>query len=582
MIRKITGKNVSHNLHHLKNSSGELITNKEDIANSLGQSVERNSSSTNYSHEFQRIKASQEKKKLNFSTNKFIKYNKKFTLRDLKRSIRKSNNSSFGPDQIHYEILRHLPDRTLVFLLDIINEIWKDGTFPESWKSALILAIPKPGKDHYDPNNYRPIALTSCICKTVERMVNERLIWYLEKNKLINKNQCGFRANRSTMDHLVRMESFIRNAFINQEHLVAVFFDLQKAYDTTWKYGIMKDMHKLGLRGCLPIFIQNFLDDRSFQILFGCTLSDVFQQEEGVPQGAILSTTLFSIKINNITQALASGTECSLYVDDFVIIYRSKSVIEIERKLQMTINKLQDWTLQNGFTISQSKTVAMHFWQRKWQPDHELKIGSTPIKFVKEAKFLGLIWDSKLSFLPHIMYIKNKCKKALNLLRVLSHTEWGGDKETLLKLYRSLVRSKLDYGCIVYGSARKSYIERLDPIHNQGLRLCLGAFRTTPVKSLYVEANEPPLWYRREKLTMQYAIKLKANPGNPAYSVVFHPMYKYKFLAKPREIPPFGLRAAHLLSDAGIDTSNILLNQIPDRPVWDAPEPEINHCPHYI
>ena len=227
--------------------------------------------------------------------------------------------------------------------------------------------------------------------------------------------------------------------------------------------------------------------------MFGCTLSDVFQQEEGVPQGAIFSTTLFSIKINNITQALASGTECSLYVDDFVIIYRSKSVIEIERKLQMTINKLQEWTLQNGFTISQSKTVAMHFWQRKWQPDPELKIGSTPIKFVKEAKFLGLIWDSKLSFLPHIMYIKNKCKKALNLLRVLSHTEWGGDKETLLKLYRSLVRSKLDYGCIVYGSARKSYIERLDPIHNQGLRLCLGAFRTTPVKSLYVEANEPPL-----------------------------------------------------------------------------------------
>ena len=101
----------------------------------------------------------------------------------------------------------------------------------------------------------------------------------------------------------------------------------------------------------------------------------------------------------------------------------------------------------------------------------------------------------------------------MNLLKVLSHTSWGADRTTLLKLYWSVVRSKLDYGCIMYGSARKSYLQMLDPIHNQGLRLALGAFRTSPVSSLYLEADEPSLYSQREKLSLQYAIRLAANPS---------------------------------------------------------------------
>ena len=122
-----------------------------------------------------------------------------------------------------------------------------DGKFPEDWHKAVIIPIPKLGKDKTEATNYRPIALTSCICKTMERMINDRLIWFLESNNLISGNQAGFRKNYSTNDHLVRLESFIRDAFIKKEHCVAIFFDLEKAYDTTWKYGIMKDLHDIGL-----------------------------------------------------------------------------------------------------------------------------------------------------------------------------------------------------------------------------------------------------------------------------------------------------------------------------------------------
>ena len=113
----------------------------------------------------------------------------------------------------------------------------------------------------------------------------------------------------------MRLETFIRDAFIQNQHLVAVFFDLQKAYDTTWKHGILQDFHDMGLRGNLPIFIGNFLSDRTYKVHLGTILSDeIFHREEGVPQGAILSTTLFNVKINNFVNQVDPGVECSMWM----------------------------------------------------------------------------------------------------------------------------------------------------------------------------------------------------------------------------------------------------------------------------
>ena len=95
----------------------------------------------------------------------------------------------------------------------------------------------------------------------------------------------------------------------------------------------------------------------------------------------------------------------------------------------------------------------MHFCPDTKCIDSVLKLDNDPIQFLKEATFLGLIWDTKLTFEPHIIYLKAQCQKSLNILKVLSRTEWDADQTTLLKLYRSLVRSKLAYGCIVYGKS---------------------------------------------------------------------------------------------------------------------------------
>ena len=269
---------------------------------------------------------------------------------------------------------------------------------------------------------------------------------------------------------------------------------------------------KLGLRGRLPTFIENFLAYRTMQVRVGSSLSDYYDQEQGVPQGGVLSTTLFSIKINDIVKCLGNLTDCSLYVDDFCICYRSKSMATIERQLQQNLNEIENWATSNGFKFSKSKTQCVHFCQLRKLHD-----------------------------------------------------------ETVLHSYGLL---QLDYGCIIYGSARKSYLQMLDPIHNQGLRLALGAFRTS-VASLYVEEDEPSLYSRREKLSLQYAVRLAANPSNPAYEVTFPPNYVDLYEQKPKAIKSFGIRISPLLETANIKLQNIEEHFTPNIPAWCMKPPEI-------
>ena len=156
-----------------------------------------------------------------------------------------------------------------------------------------------------------------------------------------------------------------------------------------------------------------------------------------------------------------------------------------------------------------------------------------------------------------MQYIKSSCQKALDILRVVEHTDWGADRIVLPRFYRALVRSKWDYGSIVYGSARRSVLKHLDPIHHQGLCIALGAFRTSPAQSLHVEAHEPSLTSRRLKLSLNYALKLNSLPQIPAYSCVFEPENIKLFEESESKIPPLGIRILPHLEKCKLDLNLI-------------------------
>ena len=165
----------------------------------------------------------------------------------------------------------------------------------------------------------------------------------------------------------------------------------------------MNDLHDFGIRGRLAYFISAFLNERQFRVRVGDTLSNPHEQEMGVPEGSILSVTLFSVKINNIVKSVCPGV-------DFCICCRSKHMHTIKWQLQQVLNNLSKWSSENGFKFSKIKTKCMHFCRsRKLHLDPELTLDDVQTEVVPEFKFLGLLFDSKLSFIPHINYLSNKC-----------------------------------------------------------------------------------------------------------------------------------------------------------------------------
>ncbi|GFX53103.1 probable RNA-directed DNA polymerase from transposon X-element [Trichonephila clavipes] len=387
----------------------------------IGQTFASVSSSDSYSPVFQATKNRLERTNINFRCRQPLPYNCDFDMCELKRALSSAHNTSPGPDGVSYELLRHLNEDSLIGLLYLFNRIWREQVYPIQWQEAIVIPILKPGKDPKNPLSYRPIALTSCLCKTLERMVNARLVYQLEKNRCIPLYQSGFRKGRSTLDNIIMLENKVRHAFVRRNHLVSIFFDIEKVYDRTWRYGILRTLFNFGFRGNLPLFIKNSLNVRTFKVRLGDTLSASFLQAEGVHQGSILSVTLFVCHISPILNVLSPSIQASFYVDDLQISCEGSDMRMIERQLQTAVNHILKWCDTNGH-------CCVHFCRKRGiHPDPEIRIRDIPIPVVPDVRFLGVIFDRRLTFLPHILHLRKRCEKVFKPLEgVVKHLLGGG------------------------------------------------------------------------------------------------------------------------------------------------------------
>ena len=189
MIRKISGKHTAQKINQLY-VNGAKITDVSDIDNILGKTFFDNSFSDHCSTPFKSYKQNAEKYSISFTSNNTDIYKNPFSMDELTNAISISRDTAVGPDSIYYQMLKNFPDSAMDTLLGAVNYIWTTGNFPPEWHLATVIPIAKPGKATTDPSSYRPIASTSCLCKV---MINTRLVWYLEKLKLITPVQRGFR-----------------------------------------------------------------------------------------------------------------------------------------------------------------------------------------------------------------------------------------------------------------------------------------------------------------------------------------------------------------------------------------------------
>ncbi|GBN58394.1 hypothetical protein AVEN_95891-1 [Araneus ventricosus] len=356
-------------------------------------------------------------------------------------------------------------------------------------------------------------------------------------------------------------------------HLVSIFFDVKKAYDRTRRHRILRKLYNLGFKGNLPLFIKRFLTSRTFRLRLGNFYSDSFNQVEGVPQGCVLSVTLFILHFSEVLNHLPPSVTGTLYVDDLQISCQGCNMCLIERQLQNAINKIVSWCDENGHTLSAEKSKCVHLCRkRSIHADPILSIRNDAISIVDEIRFLGVIFDRKLTFLPHILQLRKKCEKSLNILKVLSCTSWGADRTSLLRIYQAVILSRIDYGCLVYGSPRSAALRRLDTVHHSALRICSGAFRTSPVERLYTICHQLPLHLRRKKLSMQYYFRSLSHSQHPTSHMTLPAALRRIYNARPSHILPFGEGVKSIIQDSELNFPDIQTVDFQIFPPWNIPQ----------
>ena len=476
-----------------------------------------------------------------------IKLNEPFSVAEIRRAVREGKrNKASGHDNISYEMLQKLPKNAIKVLLNYYNKIWINRTFPSAWTHSIVLPVLKQGKSQTDPTSYRPISLTSTLCKILEKMVATRLAYHLDKRNVLCAEQSGFRAGRSTIDQLMRLQDTILKHNYNKGYTVGIFIDFSSAFDMVWQNGLLIKLKEMGLTGNIFGFVDNFLRDRTIQVRVGGELSTTRTLENGTAQGSVISPILFLLMINDFVTDLR-GVQTSLFADDSCIYKSGRNLEAIVKCIQSNLDKVVDWCDRWGFKINVDKTVAVLFTHRIDKIESNILIRGKPIKIDKTVKFLGLIFDSKLNWNAHVAHLEEKCKKRLNLMRMLSGQTWGASKTSLLIIYRMLIRSVLDYGSIAYNNTSLANKRRLDVIQHKALRIACRAFCTTPVSSMQIETGEMPLKYRREQQELSYALKLNKANNHPTKSILHRDRLalNHKFTEENR---PFSCRVKDFMN----------------------------------
>jgi ribonuclease HI len=449
-------------------------------------------------------------------------FNANITEREVIKAIQSKSDSAAGPDILNYRILKNVPQTTLAVITRLYNGVWATGEVPRAWKTATVIPLLKSGKPPHEANSYRPIALTSHLGKVLETVIKTRLSWFLERYKLLSVTQSGFRKKRCTIDQLIKLENEVKEGFVKKKKTVAIFLDMSKAYDICWREGALHKIEMLGIGGRALHYLKNFLAERTFRVQINNDKSAVYIQENGIPQGAVLSPLIFAIMVNDLNSTILDpSNRLSQFADD-IAFWRSainNNIGFLSRKLQAQMDVIHQWMKAWGFKLNADKTVGMIFSQGKTRPtdDIEVTIDGVKISEVEHTTFLGMTIDKHMNWKAHINKLVESCRGLLNMLRYLRGSGWGASTETLLTIYKSFIRGKLDYGSILYDSAAKTYIGKVDQIQSKALRSIVYASTLATNEALQVVLGVPPLNLRRKELRLNYAIKATNDSAHPAH-----------------------------------------------------------------
>ena len=427
------------------------------------------------------------------------------------------NRKAPGPDKIPNRALKLLPLKGIVFIVSIINAIFRLHYFPDKWKNANVIFIPKPLKDRKIPGNYRPISLLNTIAKIAERVILNRLQEVEADVHIIPDEQFGFRSNLSTSHQVLRVTEFVNDAFSRKQKVAAVFLDVAKAFDSVWHDGLVFKLHKSKIPPSLLKIIKSFLTNRSFQAKIGTSKSTTRPLRAGVPQGSVLSPTLFNLYLSDFPfdQIRSPRRIIGLYADDLAIFSRQHSLKSAASTAQSALKDLQKWYAKWRIKVNAEKSQAVMFNNGKGRNSlpPKLKIFDSHIPWCTKAKYLGVYLDDRLTFASHILYASNRARQTIARLYHLFTSRSLSPRNKLL-LYKVVVRPVMTYCSMAWAHAEPRHLNKLQIIQNKVLRMTFHSPYFVRNSVLHDNANLPTIVEFITEITKSFINNSECHPNH--------------------------------------------------------------------
>lgn len=387
------------------------------------------------------------------------------------------NKKAVGFDDISMKIFDNLPGVALNTLVSLVNMSFHDGSFPSFLKMSVVIPLHKGGKLD-DPSNFRPISLIPTLAKIIETLVKKRLNEYLSAHSIIHANQFGFQRRKNTHDAIF---SFLYELYSNLNDgniAAAAFCDLTKAFDCVDIGILLRKLNHYGCRGLTFSWFESYLTGRS-QMVKTNEISRTNEINSGVPQGSVLGPILFLLYVNDIFNLNISG-ELTLFADDTTILWKSKTVENLNEKISRDINIVKSWCDSNLLVLNISKTNIVSFRCTL----QNVALGNNIIENKDFTRFLGLDIDKRLKFQTHIKQLKQKISAGCYAVRIIAR-ELG--ETTAKTAYYALIEPHLRYGIPFWGVCSLNLLDSVLKIQKRAIRNICKVGPRHPCRQLFID-----------------------------------------------------------------------------------------------
>lgn len=405
------------------------------------------------------------------------------------------SDSATGWDGIPSRLLKDAREIISYPLSKLLNLCIEKGTFPRAFKKSIIIPIHKSG-DKQTVSNYRPISILPALSKIFEKVLNVRLMSFLNKYDLLANEQYGFRAARSTEDAVINLCNTVSEALDRKSKCIGVFLDLAKAFDTVSIPKLVKKLNSIGIRGnCLKLF-SDFLALRTQMVKVGEHKSKEAEITYGVPQGSILGPSLFLIYINDLCSMKLPNANIFAYADDTAIVFQEETWQLVFRAAECGLATIKHWLNSNLLTLNTDKTQYITFSMRhnndifkhfnlKAHCCHNIppiNCNCPLLSRTTSLKYLGVMLDEHLRWMPHITLLSSRIRKLTWIFKKLRNAL---DTDLLASVYIAICQSVQTYCITAWGGTYKTHMILLERAQRSVIKVMTFKKYRYPTRDLY-------------------------------------------------------------------------------------------------